>query len=218
MEKLVELVNLWAEYSRENPDLEIKDFCTNYLTDHCESVLRKEPLGEEESARPLNQESDIDGELAALVGRLTRFAYFYSKKAIEKLPVANVDDILYLHLMMVMNAPKKSELIVALLSEFASGIDIINRLLKAGLCEEFPDENDKRAKRVKITPAGVYVLHHSSPVMAQIAQIAFNELTLIEKVMITTILKRADRFHSKHYGDFKGQTFDEIYKKVMTIG
>jgi MarR family transcriptional regulator, lower aerobic nicotinate degradation pathway regulator len=217
MEKLVELVNLWAAYSRENPDSDIKDFCTNYLTEHYESVFRKEPPEEAEVVTPLNQHSAIDGELAALVGRLTRFTYFYSKKAVEKLPIANLDDILYLHLMMIMNAPKKSELIAALLSEFASGIDIINRLLKAGLCEEFPDENDKRAKRVKITPAGLEVLHHSSPVVAQISQIAFNELTVIEKVMIANILKRVDRFHSERYGDFKGHTFDEIYRRVTKM-
>lgn len=215
MEKLVELVNLWAEYSRENPDLDIKDFCTKYLTEQYESVFRKESSEESEAETPLNQHSTIDGELAALIGRLTRFTYFYSKKAVEKLPIAHLDDILYLYLMTVMNAPKKSELITALLSEFASGIDIINRLLKAGLCEEFPDENDKRAKRVRITPAGLDVLQHSSPVVAQISQIAFNELTVIEKVLIANILKRADQFHTEHYGDFKGHTFDEILKKVI---
>jgi DNA-binding PadR family transcriptional regulator len=102
-----------------------------------------------------------------------------------------------------------------MLSEFASGIDIINRLLKMGLCEEFPDENDKRAKRVRITPDGMEALQEASPIMAQISKIAFNELTETEKKMIAHILRRADRFHSEHYADFRSQNFDSIYEKVI---
>ena len=127
----------------------------------------------------------------------------------------NLDDIIYLFLMIEMKSPKKSELIYAMLSEFASGIDIINRLLKMGLCEEFPDENDKRAKRVRITPTGIEALQEASPIMAQISRIAFNELTQTEKKMITHILRRADRFHSEHYADFRGQDFDSIYESVI---
>ena len=126
-----------------------------------------------------------------------------------------LDDLLYLYVMIEMKSPKKSELIHAMLSEFASGIDIINRLLKMGLCEEFPDENDKRAKRVRITPAGMGALREASPIMAQISKIAFNELTETEKRMIAHILRRADRFHSEHYADFRGQDFDSIYESVI---
>lgn len=219
MEKLVELVNLWASYSRENPDIDIKDFCVRYLAEqHIPAFQPKEEINQESDANQddfWSTQSLLDGELSALVGRLSRFAYFYSKKAVEKMRFKNLDDIIYLFLMIEMKSPKKSELIYAMLSEFASGIDIINRLLKMGLCEEFPDENDKRAKRVRITPTGIEALQEASPIMAQISRIAFNELTQTEKKMITHILRRADRFHSEHYADFRGQDFDSIYESVI---
>jgi hypothetical protein len=46
-------------------------------------------------------------------------------------------------------------------------------------------------------------------------ELAFNELTQTEKKMITHILRRADRFHSEHYADFRGQDFDSIYESVI---
>ncbi len=219
MEKLVELVNLWATYSRENPDIDIKDFCVKYLAEQHTPVFQSKEESNQASDQNQNDfwssQSLLDGELSALVGRLSRFAYFYSKKAVEKMRFNNLDDLLYLYVMIEMKSPKKSELIHAMLSEFASGIDIINRLLKMGLCEEFPDENDKRAKRVRITPAGMGALREASPIMAQISKIAFNELTETEKRMIAHILRRADRFHSEHYADFRGQDFDSIYESVI---
>ena len=219
MEKLVELVNLWATYSRNDPEMNIHDFCVKYLADQQIPAFQpkegKNPESHSSQHHFWNSQSLLDGELGALIGRISRFAYFYSKKAVEKMRFNNLDDILYLFLMIEMKAPKKSEIIYAMLSEFASGIDIINRLLKMGLCEEFPDENDKRAKRVRITSAGIEALMEAAPIMGQISKIAFNELSETEKRMIVHLLRRADRFHSEHYADFRSRDFDSIYKSIL---
>ena len=51
MEKLVELVNLWASYSRENPDIDIKDFCVRYLAEqHIPAFQPKEEINQESDA------------------------------------------------------------------------------------------------------------------------------------------------------------------------
>jgi MarR family transcriptional regulator, lower aerobic nicotinate degradation pathway regulator len=217
--QLVELVNLWAAYEDQTNSPSLTDFCAKYLATHHQNVFKtdnEQQLGYEIGQEsPLTQQNLVDGELGALMGRLTRFVYFYSKKAVDKMSLNSLDDVLYLHLMMEMNAPKKSELIYALLSEFASGIDIINRLLKMGLCVEFPDENDRRAKRVRITPKGIEALAEASPIMSQISKIAFNELDDVEKKMMINILRRADRFHTDHYGIFRNEDFDDIYNQVI---
>lgn len=36
-------------------------------------------------------------------------------------------------------------------AKFSSGIEIIRRLLRVSLIEEFPDESDNRATRVRLT-------------------------------------------------------------------
>jgi DNA-binding MarR family transcriptional regulator len=48
----------------------------------------------------------------------------------------------------------KHELINEHMLEMSSGSEIIKRLVRNGLVYEYPDENDKRAKRVALTEKG----------------------------------------------------------------
>jgi ribonucleotide reductase beta subunit family protein with ferritin-like domain len=74
--KLVKLVNLWAEYEAKNPEAEIKDFCMDYI------------LKNYEAENTYN--FTANGQLAGLVGKLSKYASFYSKKALEKFSLKNI--------------------------------------------------------------------------------------------------------------------------------
>jgi DNA-binding MarR family transcriptional regulator len=203
--KVVELVNLWADYEAANPDLTIDAFCRQYLADH---TPRAEP--EEDF-----QDFPLNGQLAGLIGRLNKYAGLYCKKALQHVGLDNIEDWIYLIALSGMGTPKKSELIYEMLSEFPSGIDIIKRLVRLGLVEEFPDEHDRRSKRVRISPQGTDVLGRSFPYMERVGSMAFDTLRQDEKLLVYHLLKRLDHHHTDHYKHVRNADFDEAFQRLV---
>ncbi len=199
--KVVALVNLWAEYESKYPDLTMEEFCINYLAEHTQT-----PVHEADE-----KEIPINGQLAGMIGKLNKYASLYCKKALAHVGMDNIEDWVYLISLHDMGTPKKSELIYEMVSEFPSGIDIIKRLVKSGLAEEFPDEQDKRSKRLKITEKGIAVLYESFPYMDKVGSMAFDTITASEKVMVLNILKRLDNFHTGHYKNIRNVEFEEAF-------
>lgn len=204
--KVVALVNLWAEYEEKNPDLTIEEFCVHYLAEHSQV-----PVHEAD-----RQGIPVNGQLAGLIGKLNKYASLYCKKALAHVGMDNIEDWVYLISLHDMGTPKKSELIYEMVSEFPSGIDIIKRLVKSELVEEFPDEQDKRSKRLKITQKGISVLYESFPYMNKVGSMAFDTLSEAEKTVILNILKRLDNFHTGHYKNIRNVEFEEAFEVLTT--
>lgn len=83
---------------------------------------------------------------------------------------------------------RKMELVDLHNLEAPTGIEIIKRLLKNGLIEEFPDEDDRRAKRVAITPSGIEELNRLTPQMDRVFTELSSSLSLQERVQLSGIL------------------------------
>ena len=65
--------------------------------------------------------------------------------------------------------------------EAPSGIEIIKRLLRNKLIEEFADEEDRRAKRIQITKKGAEGLESIEPQITKIFTKFMENLELDEK-------------------------------------
>ena len=204
--KIVELVNLWAEYEEKNPNLTIEEFCVSYLAEHSPP-----PVHEAD-----NKGIPLNGQIAGLIGKMNKYASMYCKKALAHVGMDNIEDWVYLISLHDMGTPKKSELIYEMVSEFPSGIDIIKRLVKSDLVEEFPDEQDKRSKRLKITQKGTEVLAQSFPYMTKVGSMAFDTMTEGEKILVLNVLKRLDNFHTGHYKNIRNAEFEEAFDLLTT--
>lgn len=200
--KLVKLVNLFHEYEQSHPGCEIEAFCRHYL-----AVKELE----HQQNKPQDREGySKSAQLASLIGRLERFAGMYTKKALADSPIDNVEDIIYLMVLNVMGSPRKSELIAENLSEFSTGVEVIRRLVNAGYVEEFPDPDDRRSKRVKITPQGKTILFQTYPNLERAAQIATSSLREDEIDLLLQMLSRLDLHHTEVYNDVRQKTLDEV--------
>ncbi|MFN8357821.1 MAG: MarR family transcriptional regulator [Spirosomataceae bacterium] len=204
--KLVELVNVWASYENDSPDLTIRDFCIRYLTEQ-EHHYTEQP---EESWK-----SNRNGYLGALIGRMSKYANFYSRKALKSQEINNIEDVIFLIRIIQVGAPKKSELIYDMLAEFPSGIDIIKRLINLGLCEEFPDEQDKRSKRVKITQKGLDSMPAFFEVLDKVALMTTGLLTVAEKELLIGILEKLEYFHNRHYMAGRNEDFEALFNGIQ---
>ena len=197
----MQLVNLWAEFEAQNPEAEIKDFCLDFIL---KDYQEKKPSF-----------ITINGQLASLTGKLSKYASFYSKKALEKFSLNNIEDWVYLMRLREMGTPRKSELIYDMISEFPSGIDVIKRLVKMGFVLEFPDIEDKRSKRLQITPSGIEILVKSLPWMEKISDMAFNKLQESEKILLIELLDRLNSFHKTHYMNVRNSSIEEAYEVLV---
>jgi DNA-binding MarR family transcriptional regulator len=74
--------------------------------------------------------------------------------------------------------------------EAPTGIEIIKRLLKNGLIEEFPDQQDRRAKRIKLSQTGLNELTTLKPAIDSIFREFTSNLDLNEKIQLSGILDK----------------------------
>lgn len=195
--QLVKLVNLFHDYAQQHPGASIEDFCRHQLA-----------VSQLEAAKP-RHDLPKDVLISITVGRLARFADMYTKKALAELPIANTDEIVYLMILDHVGEPRKSELIHNGLSEFSTGVEIIRRLQKAGLVKEFPDKEDRRSKRVRLTEEGKKLLYDVYPKMNIVARIVAGTLTEEEKDLLIQILGRLEKLHDEVYLQVKQKSLDE---------
>ncbi len=196
--QIVALVNSFHAYAQKHPGASMEEFCRHYLAVR---DLEKQSADTSELSK--------DVRLGITIVRLARFAEMYTKKALAGLPLYNTDEIVYLMILDAAGTPRKSDLINQNLSEFSTGVEIIRRLAKAGLVEEFPDTDDRRTKRIRITDAGRTVLHQAYPKMDVVAKIIAGSLAEAEKDLLLQILSRLEKRHDEVYSLVKPKSLDE---------
>ena len=207
--QLIELVNQWGAYEETHSEPSLFGFCLWQLSNQAPAPAYPDDLFDE---------SPINGLLGKLLGRVSQFDHHYSKKALQQLGMNNVDDMMYLHVIRYLGgAPRKSELIKNMLSEFPSGIEIIRRLTKTGLIEEMADETDKRSRRVRLTTNGEEVLNSSYSLLHQAGELMFDTLDQAEKMMLVQLLERLDKFHTEHYSPYQTDSFEILYDKLIRL-
>lgn len=205
---VVSLVNQWAVYEGKQPDEpSLRDFCLWYLTN--------QPLSLPDQS-DIFDEMPINGLLGKLLGRVSQYDHLYTKKALGELGLSNVDDMLYMHMIHHLNAPRKAELINTMLSEFPSGIEIIRRLIRQSLIEEFPDTVDKRTKRVRLTQTGKALLLASYGLLHQAGEMTYDLLAEPEKLLLAHLLGKLDDFHVKHHKRVRAEAFKRAYEYLMS--
>lgn len=198
-DQVVQLVEAWTAMSKEDPHLDLASFCKKWLANHAAPSLGPKAHGM----------MSLEARLSGLFGRLAKYATYYSKRALEPQEIRSIEDWVYLVKLLEMGSPTKSELIVEMVSEFPSGIDIIKRLIRQGWIEEYPDKQDRRSKRVRMTPAGRTLLFETFQRMEDVAQVAFQPLNHDEKVMLYQLLEKLDSFHHQTHPQVRQATHEE---------
>ncbi len=190
--QLVKLVNLFYAYTQDNVRADISDFCRAYLAQE-----KAKEMDKVAQSRP--KSISVDGMLGRTYGMLGRFINIELKQLAEKVEMDTVEEIWYLGATFEIPTPTKSELINYHMAEFSSGIAVINRLLNKGFLEEYPDELDKRAKRLRITEAGKVKLFSCIEHLEVMSKEIFSYISEDEKEILYQILAKLEKHHAlKH--------------------
>ncbi|MFC3881288.1 MarR family winged helix-turn-helix transcriptional regulator [Algoriphagus namhaensis] len=113
-----------------------------------------------------------------------------TKSILLKSAISSIDEYSFLLHLDYQESFRKMEIVEMHNLEAPTGIEIIKRLLKNKLIEEFPDNEDKRAKRIKITNKGKAELKTIKPKIDLIFSKFSEPLKLNERIQFSGILDK----------------------------
>jgi DNA-binding MarR family transcriptional regulator len=160
-----------------------------------------------------HQRLPLNARISTLLTRMNRFATFYTKKAFAGLEMTSAQEFGVLACIRVLGTPTKTEVAYYNLLEKTTVTEILKRLIKIGLIEEFDDARDKRSKRVKITPAGEESIETAVQRLWEISEIVVGNLSDEQKRALAATLEELDQFHSDIYFHENALPLSEIIAK-----
>jgi DNA-binding MarR family transcriptional regulator len=175
---LKNLVELLEEFQENNTSDQLKDFVI-WLNNRIISEREKDA-----------QSAHDDLQIAFKIISLSKKLKKETKLILSKSRVFSLDEYSFLLHLNHQESFRKMEIIALHNLEAPTGIEIIKRLLKNELVEEFIDEEDKRAKRIKITASGIAELKKIKPAIDSTFSHFIKDLTLQDKIHVSGILNK----------------------------
>lgn len=175
------LIDLLEEYSGTNDSETIEDFVV---------WLSGKFYKSDDGGDHVNQ---LDLMLAFQISMLNKSIKKATKGEISESTLSSLDGYSFLLHLEHADSFRKMELIEMHNLEAPTGIEIIKRLLSKGLIEEFNDEEDRRAKRVRMTHAGRKELKRLKPLLEERFKNFSKSLTVEEKLGLVASLNKLIR-------------------------
>jgi len=194
MEKLLsitaDLIKWFGLYTKENeaPDLDLKSFII---------WLNSKLFADEHENHSKHDTDLLDMELTFLLALQHRHYKAYAKEALGESELTSPEGFSFLYHLSMVDSYRKMELIKMHLIEPPSGIEVLKRLLKKQLIEEFGDPDDKRATRIRISKTGKKEIHLIMPKMKAVFSSMTADMSLNEKLHVVSFLKHMNDYHGK---------------------
>ncbi|MEO0469203.1 MAG: winged helix DNA-binding protein [Bacteroidota bacterium] len=206
-QKLKELIDLFDQFESESGSDDIVSF-SRWIQQR-ENELRGEKMENYQAGQLL--ESDILRHF----GRVSNFARHYIRKATRNSPLVGWNDLVAIIVLYFAGDMRKTELIQRCLIELSPGMEVVRRLLRLGLIEEFPDPDDGRAKRINLTDAGREMFVKMEAELKKVGTIVSGNLSENEKQQLQLILEKLGHFHDPIWQDDEGSSLESIIEKYL---
>jgi DNA-binding MarR family transcriptional regulator len=213
---LHELIDQLGDFQKENPNGSVRAFST-WLS---QKVSKEE--GIEVIQVPAYQEVmiSIDSALVEYLTYMYRYAKVYVKKVVEESESAFVtyDDVVYVLILFFNPYPMtKTELIERNIHEKPTGMEVLKRLVKNGLIEQYANEEDRRSKFLKVTAKGKNEFMKIFDKMHKVSQLVAGNLSHREKEYLFFLLKKLDNFHNPIFLNDRALDIVQLLKKISNI-
>ncbi|WP_044189058.1 MarR family winged helix-turn-helix transcriptional regulator [Porphyromonas sp. COT-290 OH860] len=190
--ELVEYLDLFESLVPDAEQMGMRSFLT-----FVESML---PI-HKDTSDPRADAAPADVGIARHLSLLHRYSKAYIKKALaESEYLQTEEEYTYLVCLLNDNGLTKSELNSRNGMEKTSGGEVMRRLKRDGLIEEFPSENDRRSIRVFITPKGKGELFKVFPKLHMAAKLLSSPLSQHQRKNLLFLLEHLTQEQSQHIG------------------
>ncbi|MBB2149491.1 MarR family winged helix-turn-helix transcriptional regulator [Pedobacter gandavensis] len=200
---IVELITAWADYESKNPAANAAEFCSHFLMDHKgPDIAKKTPVAV--------QDKDVDQELATLIGQLNAIHVIYAKAVLKEFPGIELEWFYFMKAINSHQEARKSDVIAAVFFEQSTGIDILNRIKKAGFLTERSDPADKRAKLIRLSTKGEKLLQLLQQSLFKADQLLFHDLSAANKKLLINLLSDTQKKHQLLISENKHKQLEEL--------
>lgn len=204
---LKELIDHFAQFEQETGAQDMAGF-GRWLVQRT-----TDPKGEFPAADAFGE--PIESKITREMGRLTSFVKHYIKKATKDSPLAGWNDMVAIIVLFYGGDRRKTELIQMSLMELSPGMEVVRRLLRLGLIEDFPDPDDGRARRVQLTPQGRMMYQTLEKEIQKVSQIVVGNLSSAEKQQLLVLLEKLGHFHMPIWLEDGDSELDSILGKYI---
>lgn len=208
MKPIVELISEWDSYQETHPDATVSDFCRHYIA---KMENDKAAEGVFQGLEP----PDLTSTAAKLIGRLGAMLTAYSKLALKEGDEVELDWFYCLNTIFHQGEARKIDVIAYNFFEQTTGIDLLNRLKKAGYISERTDPSDKRAKLVQLTEPGKQLLFSLYQRLYLPAYLLFGEMSRVDVQLIISLLGPIEGKHGKILGDNRTRSFVDLLDETF---
>jgi len=166
------------------------------------------PLGEpgysdarfgKEEAYAQTMAFQLDNNIGRLFVYMSRYAKSYIKKTLEGTPLLTGEDFTAMAILLTHEHLSKTELISYNLQEKTSGMEVIRRLIAAGLVKQWDNIEDRRGKHISITNDGRKLLYRVFVEMGHVSKMITGNLSEAEKLNLLYLLQKLENFHFDHH-------------------
>ncbi len=137
----------------------------------------------------------VNGLIAMHLSFMARYGQFYSRRVFRHTAVYSEDDWVVLGSLYPDQKMKKTDLIRSAIMEKSSGNEVLKRMLKQGLLNEYSHPTDKRSKLMELTDAGRKAFEAVLSSLPKLAETLVADLTAEEKESLLHILVKLHRYH-----------------------
>ncbi len=214
-EKIQELITLWSVFEQQNSSADIREFgrwlCSRTDKASQEAEISSEQLSEETQEHiGFYKSMPPSRQFLTLTSRSARFIDFYIKKAFEDLEISSRQEFQFLITIKEMKKPRKTDVIYFNLVEISTGVEILNRLQRNKMIRDFSDKQDKRIKRIQLTPKGEKLVAAALQKFDSLDQLthSFGQ-DETWKSMIAPLIQFND-YHNEVYHKYRNLPFKEL--------
>jgi DNA-binding MarR family transcriptional regulator len=174
------------------------------------SQFQDSPPGETTS---LNH--NLDGQLINLISILNSHIKRYTKAVLKDSPLVSLNDFSFLASLVEEGSMRKTDLIARNYSELSPGIEVIKRLLRNGLIEDFDNPEDGRSKQVRLTREGRKLYESMLDDMNRAARIMAGDLSEQEKLGLLALTHKLLAFHQPIWDQARGSDLEAIETQFL---
>lgn len=208
-QQIQDLIQYYAAFE-ESTGLQDLHAFARWLGDQTGSVESVSySAGEPTGGNPQSPDELISQGLAMLANH----ARHYIKTATQGTKLSGWNDTILLIALFHRGPQRKTALIRTILIDVSAGIEVIRRLVRKGLLEEYADPDDKRAKLVKLTADGTELVKKMDVRLDTVSRIVAGNLTDTEKTQLVPLLYKLVTFHEPIFQEDYGSDLDEILEK-----
>ena len=210
-----QLLDYVDSYEKEVGNHDLKEFSI-FLKDRV--IEHSPPSGEQDfdKSNYKNYRNYPEVEFSTMLTGLYRFAKHYTKKAFSNTSIKAIDEFDFLATLLKEESLLKNELINKHLLEISSGSEILKRLIKKGLISEFPDDFDRRAKRVSLTEQRRIEIMNAFDDMNKVSEIIIGNLNNTELNEALSVFEKLTYFHHHIHKKDRNTALNELHLKYIS--